>query len=105
MQHDQAVLFPIGQESKRRVLVRLVAICALTVAGLTLAAAPAQARVKKIQVTTKESPTFGGYSWPGVGQYEKITGWAYCELDPNEAHNAVVTDIELAPRNANGKVE
>ena len=70
MQHDQAVLFPIGQESKRRVFV-LGAVCALTVACLTLAAAPAQARVKKIQVTTKESPTFGGYSWPGVGQYRE----------------------------------
>jgi hypothetical protein len=53
----------------------------------------------------KESPTFGGYSWPGVGQYEKIIGTAYGELDPNDPHNAVIVDIKLAPRNAAGKVE
>ena len=27
------------------------------------------------------------------------------ELDPNDAHNRIITDIQLAPRNANGKVE
>src|SRR5262249_54374360 len=35
---------------------------------------PSYAEVTKIQITMKESPTFGGYSWPGVGQYEKIVG-------------------------------
>ena len=48
----------------------------------TYAAVPAQARVKKIQITPQESPTFGGYSWPGVGQYEKIVGKPSGELDP-----------------------
>src|SRR5580704_16139654 len=76
--------------------------CALVavVAGL-----PAEARVKKIQITAKESPTFGGYSWPGVGQYEKIAGKAFGELDPKDPKNAVIVDLQLAPRNANGKVE
>ena len=66
--------------------------------------ATADARITKVTIDSRGT-AFGGYAWPGVGQYEKITGWAYGELDPNEAHNAVVTDIELAPRNANGKVE
>src|SRR5260370_12967915 len=69
------------------------------------AAAPAHGRVKKIQITTKESPTFGGYSWPGVGQYEKIVGKAFGELDPNDSKNAAIVDLQLAPRNANGKVD
>jgi hypothetical protein len=69
------------------------------------AAAPAHARVKKIQITAKESPTFGGYFWPGVGQYEKIVGKAFGELDPNDSKNAVIVDLQLAPRNANGKVD
>ncbi len=34
-----------------------------------------------------------------------LTGKAYGELDPNDPHNAVITDIKLAPRNATGKVE
>ncbi len=83
----------------------------VAVAG-TLAAAVAftipltsQARLVKFEVTSKESPTFGGYSFAGVGKYEKIVGMAYGELDPNDPRNAVITDIKLAPRNANGKVE
>jgi alpha/beta hydrolase family protein len=69
------------------------------------AAVPVHARVKKIQISTKESPTFGGYSWPGVGQYEKIVGKAFGELDPKDPKNAVIVDLQLAPKNANGKVE
>ncbi len=68
-------------------------------------AVPAHARVKKVQITAKESPTFGGYSWPGVGQYEKIVGKAFGELDPKDPSNAVIVDLGLAPRNAKGLVE
>ena len=80
--------------------VRLAVACALTAVCTIFAAAPADARVTKIQITTKESPTFGGYSWPGVGQYEKIVGKAFGELDPNDPKNAVIVDLQLAPRNA-----
>jgi len=37
--------------------------------------------------------------------YEKLTGRFTGELDPRLPQNAVVTDIELAPRNARGMVE
>ena len=40
-----------------------------------------------------------------VGQYEKIRGIAYGEVDPSDPRNAVITDIELAPVNAQGMVE
>ena len=72
---------------------------ALAVACVTLCVT-AQARITKIQITTKESPTFGGYSWPVVGQYEKIVGKAFGEVDPADPKNAVIVDIALAPRNA-----
>ena len=39
-----------------------------------------------------------------VGAYEKLRGKAYGEVDPADPRNAVITDIQLAPRNANGKV-
>ena len=53
-----------------------------------------------------ESPTFGGYSWPGVGQYEKIVGKALRRgRSAPIRKNAVIVDIELAPRNARGNVE
>jgi hypothetical protein len=36
--------------------------------------------------------------------YEQLTGRAFGELDPNDPHNALITDLASAPRNANGKV-
>src|SRR6266581_8199153 len=88
-----------------RVFMSVTFTCFIVAACGMYAVAPAHARVKKIQITAKESPTFGGYSWPGVGQYEKIVGKAFGELDPNDSKNAVIVDLKLAPRNARGKVE
>ena len=84
-----------------------ISIFRITFACVLVAAAAisAQAHVTKIHITAKESPTFGGYSWPGVGQYEKIAGKAFGELDPKDPKNAVIVDLQLAPRNAKGKVE
>src|SRR5205823_10750168 len=85
-------------------LMMRVSFVSIVVAAVC-SATPAHAHVKKIQIRAKESPTFGGYSWPGVGQYEKIVGKAFGELDPKDAKNKVIVDIQLAPRNAAGKVE
>jgi hypothetical protein len=84
-----------------RQLMGTVSLLALSAA---LVAAPAQARVTKIEITSKET-AFGGYAFKDVGQYEKIVGKAYGELDPKDAKNAIIVDIGLAPKNAKGKVE
>ena len=78
---------------------------AFAAALLLVAASAADARITKLTIVEKQSPTFGGYAFPGVGQYEKLVGKAYGELDPNDPKNAVIVDIKLAPRNARGKVE
>src|SRR5581483_2622418 len=85
--------------------VRFGFIAVFTVAFAVSASIPAHARVKKIQITQRESPAFGGYAWPGVGQYEKIVGKAFGELDPNDPRNSVIVDLQLGLRNADGKVE
>jgi hypothetical protein len=89
----------------RLTIMRLSFLGVLVAACAICAATPAQAHVRKIQITAKESPTFGGYSWPGVGQYEKIVGKAFGELDPNDPRNSVIVDLKLGPRNAKGRVE
>jgi hypothetical protein len=63
--------------------------------ALLLIPAFSEARVISVQMS---APTiaFGGYSWPGVGQYEKITGVAYAEVDPADRRNAIIVDIGLA---------
>ena len=75
------------------------------VVALVLWVAPADARVKKIVIDQRVSPAFGGASYETAGPYETLAGRAYGELDPNDPHNAIITDITLAPRNASGMVE
>jgi hypothetical protein len=65
----------------------------------------ALARITRIEITSNQTPTFGGYAWPGVGQYQKLVGKAYGEVDPQDPKNAVIVDIALAPKNARGNVE
>jgi hypothetical protein len=63
---------------------------------LVLGFAPAHANIVKLEIVRVE---------PAGPTHERITGKAYGELDPTDPKNAVITDIELAPRNARGKVE
>ena len=77
--------------------------------GVAMFAAPAPARAKVTRIVIdpakSESPAYGGKSFGKVGPYEKIVGRAYGELDPKDPHNAIIQDIQLAPRNARGMVE
>ncbi|HEY6911033.1 MAG TPA: alpha/beta hydrolase domain-containing protein [Myxococcales bacterium] len=77
----------------------------LLLAATLLVPGVAQGRLTRFVITGTESPTFGGYSWPGVGQYEKIVGKGFGEVNPFDPKNAVIVDLALAPRNANGNVE
>src|SRR5881394_1553687 len=77
---------------------------ALVSAALLAWTPPTQARVTRIIVDMKVSPAFGGASFGTAGQYETLAGRVFGELDPNDPHNTIIQDINLAPRNANGKV-
>src|SRR5262245_33059077 len=72
----------------------LVSLAALaTLIGVV----PGQARITRLVVEHTESVGHDGY--------EKLTGHAYGELDPKLPLNAIITDLESAPRNARGMVE
>src|SRR6266851_5432858 len=87
---------PQGGTMTRRIALLLVAV--------SLAAAPrAQARITRIVYTT--TPAFGGQSFGNVGTFDKLVGTAFGEVDPRDPRNAIIQDIELAPRNARGMVE
>jgi hypothetical protein len=65
------------------------------------AAAPTPPRFTLTIAKTEEvAGTFGS-----VGAYERITGTFTGEVDPSDPKNAIIQDLQLAPRNANGKVE
>src|SRR5271155_2756197 len=85
---------------------RIVALCAsITGAVLAALASPAQARITRIEITSTQSPTFEGTSFGTTGQYEKLVGRVFGEVDPKDPRNTIITDIKLAPVNAHGMVE
>ncbi len=67
--------------------------------------APAYARITRIVVEHRDSPAYKGQSFGDAGRYERLRGHAYGELDPKDPLNAIVTDLQLAPKNARGMVE
>jgi hypothetical protein len=93
---------PVAQFGRRWML--QVGVASFLAAGM-VGASIADARTTQIQILSPpHTIAFGGYSFPGVGQYEVITGIATGEVNPNDAKNMVITDIARAPRLANGKV-
>ena len=81
-------------------------VCVYAWSGIAmLSVGVAEARIIRIEIIRVDSPTFAGRTFSSVGPYEEWRGKAYGEVDPTDPRNAVITDIELAPRNANGKVE
>jgi hypothetical protein len=67
------------------------------VAAMLVASIPGEARITRLVIENTEA----------VGQdgYQKISGHVYGELDPKVPLNAIINDLELAPRNARGMVE
>ena len=92
----------------RTVLVRVNSRAVAGLAALTFTlglTCVAEADVTRIVITRVESPTFGGLSFGDVGQYEKLVGRAFGEVDPHDRRNAAIVDLALAPRNGRGMVE
>lgn len=72
--------------------------------GTMLAALPAAAQVSRMELGAAE-PAFSGREFGAGGRYERLSGRVTVALDPADPRNAVIADIALAPRNAQGRVE
>src|SRR5260370_14856786 len=77
----------------------------ILVSVLNLLGSLAEARVVRIQITPPPEVVAGGISFGESGPYEKLRGMVFFEVNPNDPHNAVVFDLDKAPRNAKGMVE
>ena len=88
----------------RKTLLRPAAIGALLAGSLMLGVSPSDARVTRIVI---DNPPVNfqppAPSVDGV-QYQTVFGRAFGELDANDEHNTLITDIGIAPRNGNGNV-
>jgi hypothetical protein len=69
--------------------------------AISLPAPAAEARLVRIEVE-KVAPADPR---PGAVPYEIVSGRFFGEVDPHDAHNAIITDLGGAPRNARGRVE
>ncbi len=80
-------------------LVALFATASTLCTGLA-----AQAEIVRFEVESSTA-AFEGRTFGDVGAYELVKARAYGELNPKDPRNAVIADIDLAPRNDRGKVE
>src|SRR6516165_7524822 len=62
------------------------------------------AEIVELKILTRE-PFASGQAFGDVGPYEQITAVARIAIDPKDARNRVIVDLELAPLNVDGKVE
>ena len=78
-------------------------VVAITIVSCLLTS-PLAAEVIRFVITTRE-PFASGQAFGEVGEYERIVGRVYFELDPDLPGNQNVIDLKLAPRNERGRVE
>ncbi len=87
----------LGLVWARRALTSALALW-LSTAGL------AQAHIVRL-VVKQRMVAFHGASFGAVGRYELLVGTAYGQLDPRDPHDRSIQDLDLAPRDAQGRVE
>ena len=54
----------------------------------------AEGGVQRIEITERESPVFGGAEFAGVGNYERLHGTVFGELDPTHRLNASIVNLD-----------
>src|ERR1700687_5039896 len=74
------------------------AACTLIFASASFAA------VTSIELVDR-TDVLDGVSFGATGPYERIVAKAHFAVDPKLPANRIIADIDLAPRNAEGKVE
>jgi len=54
--------------------------------------------VRRIEVTERENPAFGGTEFGAVGPYERLHGTVFGELDPTHRLNAGIVNLQFQSR-------
>ncbi|MEE9472566.1 MAG: alpha/beta hydrolase domain-containing protein [Acidimicrobiia bacterium] len=72
--------------------------------ALLISPAVLNAEVVRVEIESRED-VLGGQSFGSVGPYEKIIGKVYFVFDPSKLMNALIVDLDRAPRNRDGLVE
>jgi Alpha/beta hydrolase domain len=92
--------FVLDLRSRLQAAMRIVSLGAF----MTLFAATAgRSQSVRLHVDRRE-PVLGSRPFGAAGAYEKLAGTVEFEFDPGLPANAMVVDLPLAPRNADGRV-
>ena len=74
-----------------------VCLVGVFAAGCMLVTTPADAGITRIEITSR-TIAFGGYSFPGVGQFERIVGIGEAAMAPLAATESAVRGAISAVR-------
>jgi hypothetical protein len=83
---------------------RVLKPCLLSLLALFCCFEYSFAKIVRIEIISTEVYD-GARKFGDAGEYIRVTGWAYGEIDPSSSLNNIIQDIQLAPRNARGRVE
>ena len=83
---------------------RLTCAAAAVLMAAIISAPAASAEVVRVEVDAR-TDLLGGKAFGETGPYEKLAGTIHFAVDPANAANRIITDINLAPRSADGRVE
>ncbi len=79
---------------------------ALFAAALVASVVPRASEARLVSlVLEKPEPFVKGVPWGDTGPYERLLGTAYMEVDPRDPLNALIVDLDGAPKNDRGLVE
>ena len=67
--------------------------------------AEALAQVTRLDLEIVESPALKAEQFGQAGQYERLRGLAYVEVDPEDIRHRGIVNLKKAPRNDRGRVE
>ena len=78
----------------------------LMIVVIILAVTPAPTEARVVRFVVEQTRTFAeGQSFGDVGPYVRLDGTVVIEVDPRDPLNAVIVNLDKAPRNARGMVE
>jgi Alpha/beta hydrolase domain len=76
----------------------------LVVIGILILPALTSAEVSRVEIASRRDVA-GGRSFGSTGPYERLTGKIYFAIDPANARNQVIADLDKAAKDAAGKIE
>src|SRR5262249_32068822 len=103
-----SVAEPTGEGNRRRLLERCAPASSTACYPRRAQGKPTE-EVETMPATRVEvrqrRPLAGGVAFGEIGPYEELKGRLYFSIDPLHSANRRITDVELAPRAADGRVE